>query len=213
MFKPLLIFHFTLSVALVFSSCRRLAERMEITETREVSTLAQAPTPNATSNERFPMPLQDAPPESSLRDMLVGETPEGWKEVPGSAMRLIDRRFGPANEGECYVSYMSGTGGGLEANINRWRTQMGLAPWGESDFAKLEKRPFVGRDAVLAAFDGDYKGVGAAEAKKGYRLVGLVHQAPQVTIFVKMIGPKALVEANMPAFDKFCASVRPNTQQ
>jgi len=212
MLKSQIIFHFTLGFVLALSSCRRLPERMEIKVTREVSTLAPAPKPNATSDDRFPMPQQQTAPMSGLQDMLASDTPEGWKELPGSAMRLIDRRFGPADEGECYVSFMSGDGGGLDANLNRWRTQMGLAPFTAEEIGKLEKRPFVGRDAVLAAFDGDFKGVGAAEAKKGYRLVGIIHQAPQVTIFVKMIGPKALVEANMPAFDKFCASIRPNAQ-
>ena len=207
------IFHFTLCAALALCSCRRLTERMEFSETREVSAIGNAPKPDATTEDRFPLPPSEAPPMQGLQDMLTSDTPEGWKSLPGSAMRLIDRRFGPADEGECYVSYMAGNGGGIEANVNRWRIQMGLGPWDSKDFEKLEKRPFVGREAVFVSFDGDFKGVGATEAKKGYKLVGLIHEAPQVTIFVKMIGPKTLIDANMPAFEKFCASIRPNTQQ
>ena len=40
--------------------------------------------------------------------------------------------------------------------------------------------------------------------------MGLIHSAEQATIFVKLTGPKALVEANAAAFDAFCQSIQPN---
>jgi hypothetical protein len=38
-------------------------------------------------------------------------------------------------------------------------------------------------------------------------MVGLVEPAPDFTIFVKMTGPKELVEKNEAAFDEFVQSV------
>ena len=195
--------------ALAPVSCRKLDERMEITETRDVSEHATMPKTFASSAERFydNQPKPEAPQENPLQWV----TPEGWKEAPAGgtpgSMRLIDLRFGEKNEGECYLSAMPGKAGGLEANVNRWRTQMGLAPYTPDELAKLPKKVFLNREATAVSFDGDFKGVGASEAQKGYRLEGLVQEAPEFTLFVKMTGPKEVVEKNQAAFDKFCQSI------
>jgi hypothetical protein len=91
-----------------------------------------------------------------------------------------------------------------------------LPPLSEEELAKLPTRQFFGREATFVSFEGDFKGMGAAEAKTGYRLIGLVQEttsknpdpsAPDFTIFVKMTGPKDLVTANEAAFEKFCQSI------
>ena len=207
---------------LVLPSCKRLGERMEISETREISAFAAPAEANTTSEQRFgpalramgmDRPEQPEGPQPSLRELLTWNAPPGWAEAPAgsdpSGMRLVDMRFGEKREGECYISIMPGPAGGLNANLNRWRKQMGQPDYTEDEIAKLPKKPLFKRDGVYAAFDGDYKGVGMSEASKGYRLAGVIHSAEQATIFVKMIGPKALVEANSAAFDQFCQSISP----
>lgn len=215
--------HAVLAV-LALTSCKKLDERMAISETREISAKAAPQEANASSEQRFGPALrslgmdgsqeqQPQGPQPSLRDLLTWTLPEGWKEVPPgsdpSGMRLVDVRFGEKAEGECYISIMPGPAGGLNANLNRWRKQMGQPDYTEDEIAKLPKKPLFNRDGVYAAFDGDYKGVGMTEAQKGYRLAGIIHSAEQATIFVKMIGPKALVESNAGAFDAFCQSISP----
>lgn len=199
---------------LLSASCDRLQERMEITEKREISAYAPAPHADIASATRF---FDDAKEEQArrpdFRSLLAWTVPEGWSEnsTPDpTGMRLIDLRFGPTKEGECYISLMPGAAGGLAANVNRWRTQMGQAAYTADEIAKLPKKPFFNREATYVAFDGDFKGFGAASAKKGYRLLGIIHSAEQATIFVKLTGPKALVEANSAAFDQFCQSIKPN---
>lgn len=209
-------------VLFVLPSCKRLDERMEISETREISTFAAPIEANATSEQRFgpalramgmDRPEQPEGQQPSLRDLLTWTAPPGWAEAPAgsdpSGMRLVDMRFGEKKEGECYISIMPGPAGGLNANLNRWRKQMGQPDYTDEEIAKLPKKPLFKRDGVFAEFDGDYKGVGMSEASKGYRLAGVIHSAEQATIFVKMIGPKALVEANTAAFDQFCQSINP----
>lgn len=204
----------------LLSSCNRVKERMEITETRDISTHAAPAEANAASEQRFGPALralgmdnteQPQGQQPSLRDMLEWTAPPGWAEAPAggdpSGMRLVDMRFGEKQEGECYISIMPGPAGGLNANLNRWRKQMGQPDYTDEEITKLPKKPLFKRDGVYAAFDGDYKGVGMTEASKGYRLAGVIHSAEQATIFVKMIGPKALVEANTAAFDQFCQSI------
>lgn len=202
-----------LACSLLAVSCKRLEERMAITETREISTHARKPVVDIPSASRFYDDAEEKPQRTNFRELLTWTVPEGWSEsaTPDpSGMRLLDLRFGPNQEGECYISLMPGPAGGLEANVNRWRTQMGQTPYTPEDIEKLEKKPFFNRDATYVAFDGDFKGFGAEQAQTGYRLLGLIHSAEQATIFVKLTGPKALVEQNTAAFDAFCQSIRPN---
>jgi hypothetical protein len=200
--------------SLTLTGCGRPGESVAITETREISTHAPAPNIDITSATRF---YDDARKEAQerpdFRSLLTWTVPEGWKESgqpDPMGMRLVDLRFGTGGEGECYITLMPGSGGGLEANVNRWRAQMGQKPYTAEEIEKLPTKPFFNRDASFVAFDGDFKGFGAETAQPGYRMLGLIHSAEQATIFVKLTGPKALVEQNAAAFDAFCQSIKPN---
>ncbi|WP_395753667.1 hypothetical protein [Prosthecobacter sp.] len=203
-----------LACSLLITSCKRSPqEREAITETREISSYATKAHVDIPSATRF---YDDAPqeaPRPNLRNLLVWTVPEGWSESnqpDPMGMRLLDLRFGPNKEGECYISLIPGPAGGLEANVNRWRTQMGQTPYTAEEIAKLPKKPFFNRDATFVSFDGDFKGFGAETAKTGYSMLGLIHSADQATIFVKLTGPKELVAQNAAAFDAFCQSIKPN---
>lgn len=198
-----------LGCAVLLPSCKPVGEHMEITEAREVSKQTPPPAPPATSAERFRMQQEAA--EAPRDNPLTWVVPEGWSEAgedasPGG-MRLISLRFGAGGEGECYLSAMPGSAGGLEANINRWRGQMGLPDYSAEELAKLPRKSFLNREATYVNFDGDFKPVGAADATKGFRLVGLVQTAPEFTLFVKMTGPKELIARNEVAFDEFIQSI------
>ncbi|OYW70855.1 MAG: hypothetical protein B7Z37_29435 [Verrucomicrobia bacterium 12-59-8] len=203
-----------LACSLLMTSCDRLQEREAITESREISSYAPQPHADIPSATRFYDDTKEEPQKRpSFRELLTWTVPEGWSEsaTPDPmGMRLLDLRFGPNQEGECYISLMPGPAGGLEANVNRWRTQMGQAPYTAEEIANLPKKPFFNRDASFVAFDGDFKGFGVTAAKTGYRMLGLIHSADQATIFVKLTGPKALVDQNAAAFDAFCLSIKPN---
>lgn len=196
-------------------SCDRLSEREAITELREVSGYASKPNIDIPSTTRFYDDAKDQTQQQrpDFRSLLTWTVPEGWSEnsTPDPmGMRLVDLRFGPNKEGECYISLMPGSAGGLEANVNRWRTQMAQPAYTADELSKLAKKPFFNREAAFVAFDGDFKGFGADTAKTGYRMLGLIHSTDQATIFVKLTGPKALVEQNTAAFDNFCQSIKPN---
>lgn len=200
-----------LPAILGFTACEKIEERMPIKEERSISEHSSVPKFPVSSAKRFydeETPAAGAAPQGNP---LVWTTPEGWTEVPPSSspgsMRLIDLRFGPNQEGECYLSAIQGNAGGLDANVNRWRTQMAQAPFTPEELAKLETKTFLGRPTPFVAFDGDYSNVGVAAPLKGYRLLGLVQVAPEFTIFVKMTGPKELVEKNAAAFEQFAQSV------
>ena len=181
-------FHCCAAIAcgLLSASCDRLGEREAITESREISTHAAKPNIDIPSATRF---FDDAKNEAQqerpdFRSLLTWTVPDGWSEntTPDPmGMRLLDLRFGPNKEGECYISLMPGSAGGLEANVNRWRSQMGQPAYTPDELSKLPKKPFFNREATFVAFDGDFKGFGADTAKTGYRMLGLIHSTEQAT--------------------------------
>lgn len=208
---PFLLITGLTGATLLLASCKRISDRMEITETREISSHSPAPKAMASSAERF-FDNQEPEPKTG-ENPLTWATPEGWTEAPpqteaaAGMMRLIDLRFGENGVGECYLSAIPGQAGGLEANVNRWRTQMGLAAMTAEELTQLPKKTFLGREATFISMDGDFKSMGAQEANKGYRMLGLVQAAPEFTLFVKMTGPKDLVAKNEAAFEQFCQSI------
>lgn len=176
-------------------SCERITERMEITESREISSYEAKPKLNAYPQERFG------------DERLLWETPEGWSRAERSQMRPVNLTFGPNKEGECYLSMLPGGAGGVLANVNRWRKQMGQPEINEEELAKLPQKTLMGIQGVYVAVDGSYTNVGATEAKENFRLLGVVATLGDSGLFVKMVGPKDLVEANTAAFDQFVGSL------
>lgn len=176
-------------------SCGRVTEKMEITHTRDISDYEFKPKLFAYPDERFG------------NERLRWETPPGWVQAERTQMRPLNLAFGPNQEGECYLSMLPGGAGSVLANVNRWRKQMGQPEITEEDLAKLPKKTLMGIPAVYVSVDGAFTGVGATEAKPDYRMLGVVATLQDTGLFVKMVGPKALVEANTAAFDKFVASL------
>lgn len=190
-----------LVLSLVLSSCDRVSERMEITQTRDISTYEAKPKLHAYPQERFG------------DERLRWETPAGWAQAERSQMRPVNLTFGPNKEGECYLAMLPGGAGGVLANVNRWRKQMAQPEITEEELAKLPQKTLMGIPGVFVTVDGAYTNVGAPEAKPDQRLQGIVASLGEAGLFVKMVGPKALVEANTAAFDEFVASLKLRTQQ
>ena len=185
----------------VLPSCDRVSERMEITETRDISTYEAKPKLNAYPQERFG------------DEKLRWETPAGWAQAERSQMRPVNLTFGPNKEGECYLAMLPGGAGGVAANVNRWRKQMGQPELSEEEVAKLPQKTLMGIQGVFVEVNGAYTNVGAAEAKADHRLIGIIASIGEAGLFVKMVGPKALVEANTAAFDQFVSSLSLRTPQ
>jgi hypothetical protein len=64
---------------------------------------------------------------------LTFTTPDGWKPIAtSSSMRVaqfaLPRAAGDAQDAELVLYYFGGTGGTVEANIDRWVAQMQQAP-------------------------------------------------------------------------------------
>lgn len=134
--------------------------------------------------------------------------PTGWVSVPPrSSLRVADFSITSAPGVECYVVMMAGDGGGLVANVNRWRDQVGQAPIDAAEVDALPKYTLFSNPATFVEVEGNYKNM-EAEVVAGAKLVGLIHSFPAFTLFVKMTGPTALVDEQLPRFMELCASFR-----
>lgn len=188
-------------------SCAPQAGIKTITKTRVVSAPAQATPLTASSAERFGYQSAEPAQRQSSQGDFAWDTPPTWKEKPASGMRLASFTAGPADEAECYVIQMNADGGGLAANINRWREQMGQEPLSEDELAALPQLEMLGRKGTLVEIAGEYTAMSGQPAP-GFMMLGVVCLLDDSSIFVKMTGPEAAVRAESDHFKAFCASLR-----
>lgn len=206
-------------LALVLAGCGG-PERIEITETRALQPSEQKPKLDAKVEDRFAVakmfagvPTQDTRPvepsqgRSGAQAQLAWDTPEGWTDAGRTEMREANLKIGENGEGECYVMR---AGGSLEANVNRWRDQMGMAPATAEELSALPTRELFGIPAYVVDLKGDFKGMGETEAMKDYRMLGLILPVGNTgqSLFVKMVGPQQLLGDNESNFYAFCDSLR-----
>ena len=133
--------------------------------------------------------------------------PSNWLDIGPTGMRQAQYRLGPVDgdsaEGEVNVFYFGPTsGGGVEANLSRWIGQMTL-PDGGDPAAAAERSTFTadGMPGHVVALNGSYKSGGGrpmggdGEILEGYRLVGVVVEGPEGSVFFKLTGPEATARA------------------
>lgn len=193
------------AAALAAAGCGKQGETQEITETRTLT----APKPadaGASSAERFGMTMR---PAAAPTAQFEWTTPEGWTEETPNANRIINLRPAGDPKAECFVTLLGQSGGGVAANVNRWRGQMGLEPTDEAAIAALPKKPLLGGEAVFVELEGNYRGMGGDQDNPDFKMVGLILDTGGSSVFVKMTGPKALIDQELPKFEQFCASIKP----
>jgi len=139
---------------------------------------------------------------------LTWNLPDGWTELPTSSMRQANFLVLGDERAECYLTVLSGEGGGLLANVNRWRKQMGLEPTDEQTLASAPRATLLGEPALLVDLEGTWSGMSGDAASDGYRLVGLLAVGGGQARFLKMIGPAERIADQKLAFLALAASFR-----
>jgi len=161
---------------------------------------------------------KDAPAGETVEVKVGAESkntvavPKAWKEEePNNRMRLL--QFKVPKQGEdsedSELSYFKfPAGGGVDANIKRWSDIMG-----GSDSLKLKRtlKTASGVEATVAELEGTYtaRTQGNPAPKPNSKMLGAIIVVEGVgEIFVRLVGPKATVEANKAAFDKMVESFK-----
>lgn len=145
--------------------------------------------------------------------------PENWVPVkPSSSMRQASFEFGPVGtdeeKAEMHVFYFGpGDGGDVDANVQRWLSQMQPAT-GASASEAAERSMFTaaGYPVHMVRADGSFaQSMGPADAhggsKPGWRLVGAILEGAQGNLFFKITGPQATVRAMEPGLEAMLSAV------
>ncbi len=144
-------------------------------------------------------------PATATGDKPSWSVPSDWKE--GELTQFLLAKYVIQGSGDASaavnVSQLDRDGGGLLANLNRWRSQIGQPPTTDDDAAKLPSIDASGAKGVLA----DYTGTDPATGKP-VRLVGVVLPMNGQTWFYKLMGDPNLVAQQKDAFMAFVQSAK-----
>jgi hypothetical protein len=146
-------------------------------------------------------------------------TPAGWKTEGARPMRAatytVPATPGDADAAECVVYFFGqGSGGTVEANIERWKGQI-LKADGKVADAQIQKRAINGLPVTTIDSTGTYTGMGGPLApgtptKIQYRMIGAVIENSGGNLFVKFTGPVKTVTQNKIKFDQLLQSFQKN---
>lgn len=148
-------------------------------------------------------------------DGLKSRVPASWKQKETDGrMRILHfilpKEKGDEHDGEFVVFFFGkGGGGGVDANITRWKSMM-TAPAGKSidDLSKVEKIK-VGDAPVTVLdvsgiythktrpFDPNDKG----EKRDDYRLIGIIIESENGPFFIRITGPAKTIAAHKKGID------------
>lgn len=136
----------------------------------------------------------------------IWEVPTGWQVAdPGP---MLFAKFSIASgdaKADVNISQLARDGGGMLANVNRWRGQLGLSQLDEAGLAQIVT--MSGPASIV-----DLSGVNSKTGQPA-RLVGVVVPANGQTWFYKLMGDGVVVTAQKDAFLKFIQSAKyPNAR-
>lgn len=147
-----------------------------------------------------PKVVAQSPSESSAKPQW--SVPAGWQEVPPGQMQMA--KFAVSGEGsskgEVSVAVIPGDGGGVLANVNRWRRQLGLGPVAESDLPKQTSTVTVGGIQALV--------LDVTSEDKQRRMVAISVPREGSTWFYKLMGDEGLVGTQKDKLVQFVQSTK-----
>lgn len=141
----------------------------------------------------------EVPPPPAAQD-LTWEVPEGWRQVPGTGMRLASFVIEGDETGAMTTLIVLGSAaGGLEANVARWRRERSLPP--EAPNAPMQ----VG--GAMNFFFVDMVNE-SMEAGAELTTVGAIFDLGDRTAFLKFVGAPELVARQRIPFLQLAGSLR-----
>ena len=156
-------------------------------------------TPPATSATTAPDQNENNPAPPQLQWTL----PAGWTVAAPGEMSIASFKVSGQNGAEADVTVvpLPGTAGGDDANVNRWRGQMGLPAASPDELQKMGEAVQVG-DQPATLYDIAGQGSGGAKG-----ILGVIQQRSGTTWFFKMVGDAGLVEQQKSEFVAFLKSL------
>lgn len=164
---------------------------------------------DSSSSSSTPLNATGAMPDqnvnSAAQPQLQWTVPADWHPVPPAQFLLAEYSITGADgtKAEVNVAQLAGSGGGVLANVNRWRGQIGLDPVDETGLARLTTTMAVtGGQATFVDMTGtDANG-------QPTRLVAAIVPMGDETWFYKLMGDEKVVASQKDAFTKFARTAR-----
>ena len=130
------------------------------------------------------------------------EKPASWIPAEGSSMRLASFEIPfSTGSGDLSIMELGGDGGGLEANVNRWRGQIGLGP-----LTKLEIEDEAGNGVSQL---GNYQLFRLINLeKKESAFLAAVFPLESRTLFIKLTASTDGILEIEKDFKDFCSSMK-----
>ena len=158
-----------------------------------------------------------AGPQTHAPGALKYTAPSGWQtRAASSSMRVAEFVLpgrDAASSAELVVYYFGGTGGSVDANIERWLGQM-QQPDGRptSAVAAREAKTINGLKIALLDVSGTYVAEvkpGATEKHNspGFRMRTAVVDTPRGPYFLKLVGPAATIDTWNASVNDFLSSL------
>ena len=130
--------------------------------------------------------------------------PAGWQQQPPKSEFVLGEFTLPGVGGSARLT-LSSAGGGIEANIERWRGQFRRGP---NDAESRESTiTFDGRRSSLVEISGTYSDMfNGRQPSPQWRMLGLAAPLGPTNFFIKLTGPLATVIDQKDAFLQFAES-------
>jgi len=194
-----------IAAVLLLAACSRpeiATYRVPKEKDPELPAAAEAPAPFAANGGG--MPSADVPTANGSG--LSWSAPADWKVKAASAMRKGSFAISGENgeQADLSITAFPGDVGGELANVNRWRSQVRLAPLGEADLAGAVTRIEHNRLRFTVV---DF---GGPEGGDSPRILGAIVPYADGTWFFKLMGPASVVARAKPEFLAFLRTVAPS---
>ncbi len=146
-----------------------------------------------------------APPTPSSAKKINVTPPDGWTPSEGSSMRAASFSIAGSDDASADVSVVPipGDSGSVLDNVNRWRSQLQLAPLTSADDPALGKKEESPAGEIFTSYMTSTEPVLNG---KNAALTSAILKRPGITWFFKIIGEASLVEANQEKFETFVRS-------
>ena len=132
---------------------------------------------------------------------LTWDLPKNWVPSSGHSMRLASFDVPFSNGvGDLSIVSLSGSSGGLLANVNRWRGQVDLNPISESDILTVST---VG-ESKMGAFR-IFRMINDSNTQSA--IIAAVLPTGEKTFFIKLTASKDGIIELQTVFEKFCSSI------
>ena len=158
-----------------------------------------------TPKKDFGLSLQRSEPlnkeNSKITTNLTWDLPRNWVPSSGHSMRLASFDVPFSNGvGDLSIVSLSGSSGGLLANVNRWRGQVDLNPISESDILTIST---VG-ESKMGAFR-IFRMINDSNTQNA--IIAAVLPTGEKTFFIKLTASKDGIIELQTVFEKFCSSI------